>query len=138
MTSGPARGPAAGPEPRARRRTAAVLLGLAAVVAIVIAVFDPNRWGFYPGCPLHDMTGLECAGCGTLRALHALTRARWAEAFRLNPLIAVLAPVAVILLFNEARVLAGRRAWSPPVPAGRAAAALLVALVVYVLARNLF
>ena len=55
-----------------RARAAVVAVGGAAVVAAtVLAVGDPNRGGF-PACPLHALTGLNCPGCGTQRALHAL------------------------------------------------------------------
>jgi hypothetical protein len=125
------------PEPRARRRTAAILLGLAAAGLLVVAVFDPLRWSFYPDCPLSARTGLECAGCGTLRALHALTRGRWVEAFHQNPLILALAPLAAAVLVNEARVAAGRRSWTLPFHPGKAVLAVVVLLLVYVAARNL-
>src|SRR5208283_1274662 len=42
----------------------------AAVAAAVLFVFDPATAGFYPVCALHEMTGLQCPGCGGLRAMH--------------------------------------------------------------------
>jgi hypothetical protein len=128
---------AAASESLARRRLALVLLGLAAAAAAVIALFDPMRYAFYPGCPLSERTGLECAACGTLRALHAVTRARWAEAFAANPLAVVALPVAAAVLVNEARILVGRRSWRLPVPVGRTLLAVVALLLVYVVVRNL-
>ena len=119
-----------------RRRLALVLLALAAATALVIAVFDPARYPFYPDCPLHAATGLKCAGCGTLRALHELTRGQVAEALRLNPLITIVMPLVALALVNEARILAGRRRWLLPVPLGKAMAAILLLLLVFVVARN--
>lgn len=46
----------------------AAMLGAGAVVFF----FDPNRHGFYPVCLFHKLTGLNCPGCGTTRALYAL------------------------------------------------------------------
>jgi hypothetical protein len=123
-------------ESPARRRLALVLLALAAAVTIVIAVFDPARSAFYPDCPLHAATGLKCAGCGTLRAMHALTRGQVAEALRQNPLVTALMPLVALALANEARILASRRRWPLPVPLGKAMAAILLLLLVFIVARN--
>ena len=49
-----------------------------------------------PGCLFHRLTGLECAGCGMTRALHALLHGRVGDAFRHNPLGMVLLPVALL------------------------------------------
>ena len=55
-----------------RARAMVVAVGGAGLVcATVLAVGDPSRGGF-PACPLHSLTGLNCPGCGTQRALHAL------------------------------------------------------------------
>ncbi len=40
------------------------------------------------------MTGLQCPGCGGLRALHALLHGQVMEAFRLNPLFVLALPAA--------------------------------------------
>lgn len=123
-------------ESAARRRLALVLLGLAGAAALVIAVFDPARSAFYPDCPLHAATGLKCAGCGTLRAMHALARGRPGEAFQQNPLVLIAAPLVLAILVNEARILAGRRRWPLPVPLGPAMVAILLLLLAFVVARN--
>jgi hypothetical protein len=53
-------------------RPAAVLVSAAGALAIVATV-DPNVPGHYPTCPFLAVTGHWCPGCGSLRALHALT-----------------------------------------------------------------
>lgn len=50
----------------------------------------------YPPCPFLYLTGFYCPGCGALRALHALLHLHWREAFALNPLVTVFAPVLVV------------------------------------------
>lgn len=62
-----------------------------AVVILVVAtalvrVIEPGADSMYPPCPFRWLTGLECAGCGSLRALRALSDGDLASAWVLNPL----------------------------------------------------
>ena len=46
---------------------------MALVAATVyIGAVDPHTPGHYPLCPLKAFTGLDCPGCGGLRAVHSL------------------------------------------------------------------
>jgi hypothetical protein len=79
----------------ARARAAVVAVGGAAVAAAtVLAVGDPNRGGF-PVCPLHAATGLNCPGCGTQRALHALLHGHVGVALHDNAFAILALPVLV-------------------------------------------
>ncbi len=40
--------------------------------AFFIAYFNPVSAGFFPACPLHALTGLNCPGCGLTRGFHTL------------------------------------------------------------------
>lgn len=72
----------------------AVAAGVAGFAGYV-AVVDPNQPGHYPTCPFLALTGYYCPGCGTLRAIHALTHGHLAEAAGHNPLaLAALPPLA--------------------------------------------
>jgi Protein of unknown function (DUF2752) len=55
--------------------------------------FDPASHGFYPVCFLHQATGLQCPGCGSLRAIHQLLHGHVAAAWRLNPLLVSALPL---------------------------------------------
>lgn len=46
---------------------------------------------------LHVTTGLQCPGCGGLRATHQLLHRHIAEAWRLNPLAVLLVPFYCLL-----------------------------------------
>lgn len=63
--------------------------------------FNPAQNGFYPRCLFKYATGLDCPGCGGLRATHQLLHGQIAAAFSLNPLMVLLLPLAVLLLINE-------------------------------------
>ena len=77
-----------------------VILGFGAVVGLLW--FNPEQHAVFPVCPLHQWTGLNCPGCGGLRAVHHLLHGRWETAFHCNPLFVSLLPVAI---FFGARAL---------------------------------
>jgi hypothetical protein len=70
-----------------RRHLIALVVSLVGAAAAVLFVFDPRTTWFYPQCPFLALTGFECPGCGTTRALHALLHGRLTTAFALNPLL---------------------------------------------------
>ncbi len=72
----------------------AVSVAAAGVAVAMLYFFSPTEHRFYPRCVFHVVTGLECPGCGTLRAAHSLLHGDFATAFRLNPLVFVLLPLA--------------------------------------------
>ncbi len=74
---------------------------LAAAFLVVVYRFDPATHRGYPICILHATTGLECPGCGTLRALHQLIHGNFAEAWRLNSYVMALLPIASWLTVRE-------------------------------------
>ncbi len=84
------------------------VLGVAAFGAGMLLLFPPGQYGFYPRCPVREVTGLLCPGCGGTRALAALLRGHLIEALGWNPLIAMAA-----LLLGPAFLLCGvaRRVW---------------------------
>ena len=78
--------------------------GLCAVSLLVVAVlflFDPAGSTIYPVCLFHKFTGLNCPGCGSLRAMHHLTHGEFATAFHCNPLLIVALTVLVLTLIRR-------------------------------------
>lgn len=71
-----------------------IMLTVAALLVgtLVFFFFDPAQGGWYPRCQFHKLTGLNCAGCGSLRALHHLTHGEFGAAFQSNPLLMLLLP----------------------------------------------
>ena len=62
------------------------------VAAVIIAVaallcFDPSTSGFFPRCIFKTLTGYDCPGCGTQRAIHQLLHGNIAAAWHYNPAI---------------------------------------------------
>jgi hypothetical protein len=113
------------------RRVRAAAAGLATAGAIaVLAIGNPERGGF-PRCPFQQATGLFCPGCGSQRAIHALTHFDFPRALSFNALAVLALPVLAIAFVRWAR---GRdafvvRPWMPR--------ALLLLVVGFTIARNL-
>ena len=78
-------------------------ISLAAIVAAgvcVAAFLDPRSLSWFPKCPFRILTGLDCPGCGTARAIHAAANGRWYEAFRSNPILVVAFPFLVAIIIK--------------------------------------
>lgn len=75
---------------RLRQLVALLIAGLAG--AALLFFFDPVNAGFFPKCYFHQATGLYCTGCGTTRALHALSHGRIDVAARHNLFLLVALP----------------------------------------------
>ncbi len=77
------------------------ILGLC-FVAVLIAVYysyNPEVYDFFPACPLHKYTGLDCPGCGSQRAIHALLHGDVQAALDYNLLLVISLPFLAVHFF---------------------------------------
>ena len=65
------------------------------VACAVLYTNDPADGGIYPPCPFRTITGFDCPGCGTGRALHAMLHGRLGVAVDLNVMTVLFLPVAL-------------------------------------------
>ena len=64
------------------------------VIGIVFVAFlDPEQAKFMPVCPCRLLTGLYCPGCGSLRAIRAITQLRLDRALAYNFLLVLFSPL---------------------------------------------
>ena len=61
----------------------------AAAGMFVVRYFNPATAGFFPVCPLYQLTGLNCPGCGLTRGFHALFDGDISGALHFNALLPV-------------------------------------------------
>jgi hypothetical protein len=83
----------------------ATIVGILAAVGYVRTV-DPNVPGHYPGCPTQTLLGIDCAGCGGLRATHEFAHGNIGAALDHNILVVLAVPLVVVVL-----AVWWRRAW---------------------------
>lgn len=81
-----------------RDRALGVALGFLVLSWAAFSLYQrgPSGLGWMAGCTFHDLTGLNCPGCGMTRAASATLHGRIGEAFRLNPLGMILLPLACL------------------------------------------
>lgn len=82
-------------------------LPLLAAFLIVYSLFDPATTSWMPKCPVHELTGWSCPGCGSQRALHALLHGNFEGLYYHNALLLILIPFLALLTIAELN----RRRW---------------------------
>jgi hypothetical protein len=113
--------------------------GVLAVTAAVVLVksVNPTNNGWFPQCPFHAATGLDCPGCGLTRATHAALNGDFAAALDFNLLIILLAPLALYgFLAMISAAVRGRGLPFPQIPIW-AAWTFGAVLIVFGVLRNL-
>lgn len=105
--------------------------------AVFFADHDPYTTQVFAPCPLLQLTGWQCPGCGSTRALYSLLHGDVAKAFAMNPLL--LASYASALLLVAMTV--AERSRRPRLGRGLGAAAVAVVAIAAAytgVVRNLF
>ena len=75
------------------------VVGIATGV-FVATYFNPVTAGFFPLCPFHALTGLNCPGCGLTRGFNALFHGDFLNALHLNALIPLYALIFGYILLS--------------------------------------
>ena len=71
------------------------------VGALFYFFFDPMTTFFMPRCVFHEITGLQCMGCGAQRMIHALLHGDVGGAFRANAFLVLALPFLAFLAWLE-------------------------------------
>lgn len=110
----------------------------AVAAAVVLKATDPLSVAWLPRCPVKWATGLDCPGCGLLRAAHAALCGRWAEAWSFNAFLVVSLPYAFwLVLARIARALGREPRWLRAAERREVVWAYLAACAVWGVWRNL-
>ena len=92
---------------RSRLTGPLVTAGVVVAATVGLRLRDPHDSGSWGYCPWKLLTGLDCPGCGSLRAVNDLTHGDVVAAASSNLLFVVAVPVAVALW-----LLWARRSWT--------------------------
>ena len=72
------------------------------VLMVLILYFVVGKiTNFYLPCPIHEITGLYCPGCGITRMFLSIFRLDFYTAFRSNMLLFILLPFALVLFIDN-------------------------------------
>ena len=94
----------AGHDGRRRRWLIAGIVGLGVVfLAGLLRGNEPRGQAFFPKCQFHQVTGMQCAGCGSTRAGHHLLNGRVVDALRSNAMLVGFMPVAAVVFVGGFR-----------------------------------
>ena len=102
----------------------------------VLYFFNPSTHGFYPVCEFHELTGLNCPGCGGTRAAYELLHGHILGALHDNALLVL----SLAALAGRGVWFAARKARNRPVPVflpPKGLWAFLVIAIVFTVVRNL-
>lgn len=69
--------------------------------AVVYYTLDPMQYAIFPKCPFLILTGWQCPGCGSQRAIHSLLHLDVVAAFRYNALMVLSIPLVLLLVYAE-------------------------------------
>jgi len=84
-------------------------LALTAGLGAYLYLVDPNKpESAYPQCPLKALTGIDCPGCGGLRATHSMLHGDIVGALGHNILALVIVPAMAYFLFRWVLSLFGK------------------------------
>lgn len=84
-----------------RRLVIWISLSLLLAVGVIYALVDPAKAAWMPKCPMHLFTGLDCPGCGSQRAIHALLNGDLAGAWNANAILFLAIPYILVVAFAE-------------------------------------
>lgn len=76
----------------------AVVAAAAAAPLLALAVWDPHGPRSLVACPVRAVVGIDCPGCGSLRALHDLSHGQLAAAADHNALLLLALPLLALVL----------------------------------------
>ena len=114
--------------------------GGVAVLTLALRLHDPHQRGSWGLCPLRALTGLDCPGCGGLRAVNDLTHGDLGAAASSNLFFVVSIPLIVALwtawLWRSRQPSGSKRRPLPPGRAKMLVSIYLGAMVVFTIFRN--
>jgi hypothetical protein len=119
------------------RSLAVAGLAAAGTALFVVRNINPASSGWFPQCPFHAMTGLNCPGCGATRGMHALLNGDLLTALHYNVLLVLFVPMIIYFLVNLLSIAVRGRSLGFSDLSPRAVWTLAIVLLTFGVLRNL-
>jgi hypothetical protein len=115
-----------------------ILAGVSLFV-IVYKVYNPYEYSFFPKCPFLELTGFQCPGCGSQRAIHFLLNLDIYHAFQENALLVISIPYIILGFIFESiqKPSSGILRWRNVLFGRNATYCILVIIIGFWILRNL-
>ena len=86
-----------------RTKSKVLLLAIAIFIVLIIIYgkLNPESSKLFPKCPFRVLTGYECPGCGSQRAVHYLLNLEIKNAIQANALLVLSIPYILLLVLAE-------------------------------------
>lgn len=78
-----------------------LVITISVILVIIYGKLNPENSHFFPKCPFKTITGYECPGCGSQRAVHHLLNLNIGSAIQANALLIFSIPYILLLFFAE-------------------------------------
>ena len=88
-----------------RRSTVIAIWSVLLAGSAYLFMFEPGKTGLFPVCLFRFLTGYQCPGCGSTRAMHQLLHGHFVAAFELNPFFLVAIPFLLYALIRYSVVV---------------------------------
>lgn len=79
----------------------ALVIGASLIFLLIYFLFNPQHSLLFPKCPIYVLTGWQCPGCGSQRAIHCLLNFDFVQAFSYNALMVMSIPYLFIAFYFE-------------------------------------
>ncbi|MGJ1384952.1 DUF2752 domain-containing protein [Sphingobacterium spiritivorum] len=118
---------------------ASILLFLGGVFIYIYRTYDPQEYALFPKCPVKSLTGFDCPGCGSQRAIHAILHGNFKAAFAFNPFFFFAVPYLFLNLYFITRpsLTAQQFKWRNRLYGYRAMILLSISIIVFTILRNI-
>ena len=107
------------------------------VGSFAVSYFNPVTAGFFPQCPFHQLTGLNCPGCGLTRGFHALFHGDILGALHYNAMLPVYVFLIGYMLVSMFLIAVRGRGLSWKIFPPSAMYAFMIVTIIFSVARNL-
>jgi hypothetical protein len=88
-----------------RRSTVIAIWSVLLAGVAYLFVFEPGKTGLFPVCLFRLVTGYQCPGCGSTRAMHQLLHGEVIAAFMLNPFFLLAIPFLLYALIRYSTIV---------------------------------